>query len=152
MNTNFWDRIIFVIVYETTLKGVAMHASSSKRVVSEKKWEKPLIRINITCAPVVKITFHICVNLNQMKQIRFFRLSIITLYTNCIASLSSVTRRRSSSIQIHFSQNLMNTFDKLFLLFSNIYTACTTPNNASIYHLCISLYSLSLSLGTLLLS
>ena len=74
-----------------------------------------------------------------MKQIRFFRLSIITLYTNCIASLSSVTRRRSSSIQIHFSQNLMNTFDNIFVILK--YMTCTTPNIVSIYHfLCRTLF------------
>ena len=78
-----------------------------------------------------------------MKQIRFFRLSIITLYTNCIASLSSVTRRRSSSIQIHFSQNLMNTFDKLFLLFSK-YIQHVQP-------LIMLLFTTSVSLSTLYL-
>ena len=91
-------------------------------VVSEKKWEKPLIRINITCAPVVKITFHICVNLNQMKQIRFFPLlSIMMLYTNCNASLSSVTRRRSSSTHRFTFHKTWWILLITFLLFSNIW-------------------------------
>ena len=63
----------------------------------EKEIEKPLIRINITCAPMVK---------QASIYVEFLiRLQIIfSLYTShkLHASLSSVTTRRSSSIHLLF--------------------------------------------------